>query len=334
MPQMIGADAGALRLVAQTFTQTSERFAHMRGELEARIVEGDWRGTDADSFRQQWNSNLRGSLEQASRMLAEGASELRRQADEQERTSAPGGAEGGGLSLAPGDHMDRDNSDPNDDGTLDPRVAQQWAAMDTAERRYILNLLAQEMAAKYDIDVNLVVIDLDDSEGDSRGVWLEDGRFRDLGEGRRWYSGHTLAIDIDNIDNPQTALNVVAHEMRHAAQHEMVRDADPGPIDSVLIGLGVKDDPWHYDDVTREQAREWGRNFDDYKTAEDDGWDAYFDQPVEVDARIAGHNFVEDMTPERMAELREQYAAHRQEQENLPRPSPTPGPAPQPPKQS
>lgn len=50
--------------------------------------------------------------------------------------------------------------------------------------------------------------------------------------------------------------------------------------------------------VTDEEVGEWNHNFKNYKTSEKYGKEAYKNQPVEVDARKAGRDFVNSMTPE------------------------------------
>ena len=175
-------------------------------------------------------------------------------------------------------------------GVADPQVARDWAGMSEGERRAVLEQMAEELADEYGLeDFTVHIDDLEDRDGDgvdddptldSHGYWSE--------------SDKELHLDVNDLDDPHS-INTMAHEVRHAAQHELARDADPGWLDQRLIDLGVRDDPWDPPTgVTRDDAREWGDNFDDYHSPEDD-FDAYVNQPVEVDAREAGDEYLDDL---------------------------------------
>lgn len=69
-------------------------------------------------------------------------------------------------------------------------------------------------------------------------------------------------------DNPQDALRTLAHESRHAYQYHVINQQ----IESL-----PKD--------RRELAKEWSENFANYRRPEISGFKAYFNQPVEADAR-------------------------------------------------
>ena len=89
----------------------------------------------------------------------------------------------------------------------------------------------------------------------------------------------------------------------------MARDASPNLIQQILTSWGLAEDPFQHPNVTREQAKEWGDNFNHYNRApadpnDQDGWDAYRQQPVEVDARTVAEQEVNAMTLDRLNELR------------------------------
>lgn len=181
-------------------------------------------------------------------------------------------------------------------GVADPEVADDWARMSDAERRTALANMARELAERYGIeDYEMVIDDLEDQDGDG----VDDDPASDL-HGYWSESDKEMHLDSTELADPDI-INTLAHEMRHAAQHENIRDADPGLVDRGLINAGLKDDPFNPPPgVTRDDVEEWERNFEDYQTADDDGWDAYLDQPVERDARESGEEYVETLTPEEL----------------------------------
>lgn len=186
-------------------------------------------------------------------------------------------------------------NDAGPHGVADPRVAREWASMSDDERRAVLKQMAEELADEYGLDDFTVHIDdLEDQDGDG----VDDDPTLDLHG--YWSEGDKgLHLDSNELDDPDL-INTMAHEVRHAAQHELARDADPGWWDQRLIDLGLKDDPWDPPEgVTKDDAREWKDNFDHYHRAED-GFDAYHDQPVEADAREAGEKYLDELTPEEL----------------------------------
>ncbi len=172
--------------------------------------------------------------------------------------------------------------------------------MSDDERRATLEEMAETLADDYGLDdFEIRYEDLEDEDGDgadddpqtnSHGSWSDDDR--------------VLRIDVNDLDDP-AIINTMAHEVRHAGQHENVRDADPGLIDQALIDAGLKDDPFDPPPgVHREQVEDWRDNFDDYQRAEDD-FDDYWNQPVEADARESGEDYLDDLTGEDLEEHRE-----------------------------
>lgn len=185
-------------------------------------------------------------------------------------------------------------------GVIDPEVERQWAQMSDDERRATLEEMAEALADGYAVDgFEIRIEDLEDSDGDgddddpdtdSHGSWSDHDR--------------VLRIDTNDLDDPDT-INTMAHEVRHAAQHENVRDAFPGLVDQALIEAGLKDDPFHPPPgVTRDEVEAWRDNFEDYQ-APQDGFDDYFNQPVEQDARASGDAYVDDLTGADLEDHRE-----------------------------
>ena len=194
---------------------------------------------------------------------------------------------------------DDEFADDGPEGTVDPLVARTWSEMSEDERRGVLEAMAGDLNEQYGLDIDVVFDDLEDTDGD--GV-DDDGL-----DHRGFYrdSDRELHIDVNDLEDPDT-INTVAHEIRHALQHEMVRDNDPSAWDDALIAAGLKDDPWNPPDgITRDDAEEWADNFDHYISAEDD-FTGYESQPVEVDAREAGDAYLDDLTPEDLEQFREE----------------------------
>ena len=182
-------------------------------------------------------------------------------------------------------------SDDGPDYVVDPEVAREWATMSDDERRAVIEHIAEEQARAAGVDdFEVRIEDLEDKDGDgvdddpttdSRGSWSESDR--------------VLRIDEGNLDDP-TILGTVAHEVRHAEQRKAVDDL-----------------PWwwweDYDGppgVSQDEVEDWRDNFDDYKTSDDDGFDAYHDQPVESDARETGGGYLDDLDADDLERIREE----------------------------
>jgi hypothetical protein len=197
-------------------------------------------------------------------------------------------------------------------GQVSPEVRVRWAGMTDAQRRAALQQMANELAARYGLPATSISFeDLPDDIGNYLGYWSES-------EGK-------LVIDIDDVADPVNAINTVAHEMRHAGQHEMARDADPGIFTDALVWLGVIADPFDHPGVTEEQARAWADNFAHYVRPEDN-FQGYLDQPVESDARASGKEFVDGLTPEQLTEYVRRATAAAPPPTSAPTPTSAPPP--------
>ncbi|WP_322920589.1 hypothetical protein [Nocardioides renjunii] len=182
-------------------------------------------------------------------------------------------------------------SDDGPDYVVDPAVEREWATMSDEERRRVIEHIAEEQAREAGVDdFEVRVEDLEDEDGDgtdddpstdSRGSWSEDDR--------------VLRIDEGNLDDP-TIIATVAHEVRHAEQHKAIDDLPWWPWEDFDGPPGV----------SQEEVEAWEENFDDYKTSDDDGFDAYRDQPVERDAREAGGDYLDDLDADDLERIREE----------------------------
>ena len=158
-------------------------------------------------------------------------------------------------------------------GTASPEVAERWAQLTDAERKAIIDQKIEELAKEYGVDVEDIIWD-DTISGN--GSWSEDEK--------------AVRLNPDRLDDPDL-LHTVAHEMRHARQYEAIEDNND-------FQFWWEDDPFdaHEEDgITEEQAEEWEENFDDYKSPDQD-FDAYYNQPVEADARKSGREYLDNLT--------------------------------------
>jgi len=158
-------------------------------------------------------------------------------------------------------------------GTASPEVAERWAQLTDAERKAIIDQKIEELAKEYGVDVEDIIWD-DTISGN--GSWSEDEK--------------AVRLNPDRLSDPDL-LHTVAHEMRHARQYEAIEDNND-------FQFWWEDDPFdaHEEDgITEEQAEEWEENFDDYKSPDKD-FDAYYNQPVEADARKSGREYLDNLT--------------------------------------
>lgn len=93
-----------------------------------------------------------------------------------------------------------------------------------------------------------------------------------------YFSALTRTIVLNDIvlkdATPNRALNVIAHESRHGYQWHAVMNPGSVPAD------------------VREKVEVWRNNFANYKTPAIHGYKAYYNQPIEVDARAFADTIV------------------------------------------
>ncbi|MGH3351850.1 MAG: hypothetical protein ACRDPS_14375 [Nocardioides sp.] len=168
-------------------------------------------------------------------------------------------------------------------GLASPETAERWAQLTDYERKAIIDQKIEELAEEYGVDVEDIIWD-DTISGN--GSWSE--------------SEKAVRLNPDRLDDPDL-LHTVAHEMRHARQNEAVDDMNDWQFP-------WEDDPFdmHEEDgITEDQAEEWEENFDDYKSPDKD-FDAYYNQPVEADARNTGRDYLDNVTPDELDRLLEE----------------------------
>lgn len=87
-----GADVAQLQQLATTMSSAGRMLEMQRLALNGRVAGTPWPGPDAEIFRQDWKTVHSRSLGAAAILLQQAAGDLARQADEQQRASAAGGA--------------------------------------------------------------------------------------------------------------------------------------------------------------------------------------------------------------------------------------------------
>lgn len=94
MGQMVGMDVAEVRALARRFVTTGERLPQIAKEIDGALARSTWVGQDASGFKQRWQTR-RAYLDELGRTLTAIAETLRKEADDQERTSDSGGSIGG-----------------------------------------------------------------------------------------------------------------------------------------------------------------------------------------------------------------------------------------------
>ena len=200
--------------------------------------------------------------------------------------------EGTETSSSAADLTSQDAAEDKERGKLDPAVKEEWGRLSNEKRKKILQAIVDEEFAKDGMKAPKISFKREGKDG-GYGAWYEGGIF---GIGRE------LTINEDRLDDPQI-LHTAAHESRHAEQHQLVgelNDVSRNPLNDVASWLEYQEyrRMLKQHNVTDEEVGEWNHNFMNYKTSEKYGKEAYKNQPVEVDAREAGREFVNSLTPE------------------------------------
>lgn len=183
-------------------------------------------------------------------------------------------------------------------GTLDPRIEATWERLDTAERKAVLATMVARLAARDDFEYRLDWTSLsDDTWEDEEHPGITWGSWDDNGSDWNPFDKGRMSLNPNALDDPVQMIDTVAHEARHAVQHRAATDVD-------RRRWPWREDPFADDarrGITKAQARRWKRNFAEYRVfgADDSGeedFDAYHGQPVEVDARVYAHAYVNRLT--------------------------------------
>ncbi|HIZ99845.1 MAG TPA: WXG100 family type VII secretion target [Candidatus Janibacter merdipullorum] len=292
-PVSEGADAQRLVEIAGNVEVLADEVEEQRarGRSQVGVLQEAWSGPDLERFTQEW-PHAEHSMENARRSLADMGQGLRREAQEQVRASAgTGGITGPGTTFDGdyGGQADGDPStwgqerDPEDYGKVPEDVKEAWAEYTPEERQAILEQKIREDAEALGIPEPTIIWD-DSMSSSSYGGW-NDG---------------VVTLNPDKLDQP-IFMHTVAHEMRHALQGEAVRQYEDRSLWDKFWG----NHPDYPDGTSPEQVKEWKENSGPGYIGSEEDFDAYFDQPVERDARNTGSEWVEGMTPEELDRLLE-----------------------------
>lgn len=106
---MVGADVDQLRALARGLTQAADRLESATGEVNGRLSSTPWQGQDATRFRSEWQGQSLGLVRSVVSALRDAATQIERNASEQEQASAAAGGTGGltGGPPSPGDSLPR-----------------------------------------------------------------------------------------------------------------------------------------------------------------------------------------------------------------------------------
>lgn len=88
MDRMRGADPDELHDVSQTFRRGAVRLHEARAHATAAVRGLDWRGADADRFREAWEARVRLPLDELMDAVERLGEEAARQAEAQRATSS------------------------------------------------------------------------------------------------------------------------------------------------------------------------------------------------------------------------------------------------------
>jgi WXG100 family type VII secretion target len=85
---VLGLDVEAARDLSRNMSSTADNFNQLMQQLSNLLSNVEWRGQDADTFRNNWQGSAMPQMNQIIEMLRESGTNLSRQADEQERVSS------------------------------------------------------------------------------------------------------------------------------------------------------------------------------------------------------------------------------------------------------
>lgn len=183
-------------------------------------------------------------------------------------------------------------------GRLDSEIEEEWKNLTPEERKRVLQAMADEEFAKDGMKAPKISFE---SSEEFYGQWRENKLFDD-----------ELMINQDLVNDPnkaRLAINTVAHESRHAEQHQLDDEVTPR-AGEYLAGdhereakRKYREDLLKRHNVTREEVEAWHNDFnpsiwDDWGKSDEEKFNDYWNQPIEIDARKAGRDSVNSMTPE------------------------------------
>lgn len=92
----LGMDIEGVRALAQQFGEKAQTVEDVISTISGQVQSVDWKGTDADQFKSEWEGTLSSQLRNVADALRQAQTTANNNADEQEQASG-GGAGGGGA---------------------------------------------------------------------------------------------------------------------------------------------------------------------------------------------------------------------------------------------
>lgn len=193
-------------------------------------------------------------------------------------------------------------------GTVPPEVAAAYANLTPQERMEFLQNLADEVTEDWPEEdkPDVVFYSYEDPlpPGTEAGPLDEDGNpdwdgYNGVRSGDTVYLNYDIGVaDREGQPTPTTLMSTTVHEIQHVDQGRMrdqYHSMSQADIDAVKSGR--MDDPFEEYGSTIEEVE----RFDiDYEGSSEPG---YTHQPVEVDARRGGTEYLDNLSPEEMLEL-------------------------------
>ncbi len=195
-------------------------------------------------------------------------------------------------------------------GSVPPAIQEAWEEMDPATRRQLLDAVAEDVMAGWSDDVDRPRVIFYSNQVD-----LPDGTERPPSRGGDDWSGYNgvamggdiyINYDIMESNDFPVQLSTVVHELQHIEQGHMREQynqmvaADPGVIDDIRAGRAP--DPFQARGSSIDEVERFRVPYESARV--DGGRNPYYqNQYLEIDARRAGTEYLDSLTPEQIEVL-------------------------------
>ncbi len=106
-----GADPVKLRELGSSFTRGATELDHIRSAIDGLVSQIDWHGADSVRFKHDWSSVLKPKVRNVHDLLTQASTDLKRQADEQDKASGSGSAANSLVGISGTAHVPGRGSD-------------------------------------------------------------------------------------------------------------------------------------------------------------------------------------------------------------------------------